>query len=99
MRLFTFMHGDLSLDNQVSAASSLYAEDLPEAKAKLQKLVDEMQLEGAPEGCVQMYIHARYEPTLTLHVLISPEAIANDENWEDDGEVEWPRKDRYTIAP
>jgi hypothetical protein len=84
MQLFTFMHGDLSTDNQCSATCSVHADDLEDAKSKLRALVDELQLDGAPEGVIEL--HAKCRPTLTLHVCISPEAIANDDNWEDDGD-------------
>lgn len=84
MPKFHFSAGDLAVGH-ASAAASVEAPDLETAKARLAEYVEEAQENGAPEGVIPLCT----EETLRLHVRLTPDAIADTNNWESD-DVEIP---------
>lgn len=80
MSNFVFTHGDMA-DGPLSVACTVRgASNLEEAKGILTDLLAEIEVEGAPPGVVTI----AEEDDIQLQVRITPEAVANDDNWEED---------------
>ena len=76
MPRFCFTAGSLA-DAPVSAAATIEAPDLQGAKSSLAQALSAHGIYGAPDTVLDVL------PFIQLQVRITPEAVDDDENWEE----------------